>query len=118
MILPSSDGTFDLTPDMIQSLRLKYPHTDVDKELALIHLWLHRNPSRRWTRTLSGVEAWFKRVEAKQVQKGAKLHIVTTKQSAEWWATDATTIAYGERNGKPARPGETMADYRRRLRSA
>ncbi len=114
MRLPSADGEFDLTPDMIQSLRVKYPHVDVDRELAKINLWLHRNPSRRWSRMLLGIEKWIGKVEAKQRERGAKLHVVTN----DWWRTDAGTIAHGEKVGVLARPGEDMATYRRRLRSA
>lgn len=33
-----------------------------------------------------------------------------------WWESDAGTIAEGARQGKPARPGESLADYRGRLR--
>ena len=33
-----------------------------------------------------------------------------------WWESEAGTIAEGARQGKPARPGESMADYRGRLR--
>ncbi len=33
-----------------------------------------------------------------------------------WWESEAGTIAEGARQGKPARPGESFADYRGRLR--
>jgi len=118
MILLSSDGEFNLTEDMIQSLRLKFPHVDVDRELAGIHLWLHRNPSRRWKYPLRGIEKCLKKKEAKARANGAKLHIVTSKQAEKWWETEEATVAYAEKIGMPARPGETFAAWRKRLRAA
>jgi len=106
MNLPSADGEFNLTPDMIESLRVKYPRTDIDRELAKIHLWLHRNPSRRWSRMLSGIEKWLSKVETRQRERGAKLHVVTN----DWWRTDAGTIAHGEKIGIQARPGGRYGD--------
>jgi hypothetical protein len=36
----------------------------------------------------------------------------------EWWKSDEATIAKGKELNLPARPGETMQDYRARLREA
>jgi hypothetical protein len=35
-----------------------------------------------------------------------------------WWTSDETTLQHGKDRGVEPRPGETMADYRRRLRAA
>lgn len=35
-----------------------------------------------------------------------------------WWTTDEATLQYGKDRGMEPRPGESMAEYRRRLKAA
>ena len=43
MKIPLRDGSeFDLDP-FKDGLRAKFPHVDLERELALLHLWLGKN---------------------------------------------------------------------------
>jgi hypothetical protein len=39
-------------------------------------------------------------------------------KQAPWYSTDQATLGYGNKKGLPPRPGESMAQYRDRLRAA
>lgn len=41
-----------------------------------------------------------------------------TEKVVKWWESDQLTLAYGNQKGMRPRPGETMQEYRARLRAA
>ena len=43
---------------------------------------------------------------------------VAPKIVSAWWSSDEATLQHGQQLGVPAKPGETMANYRARLRAA
>lgn len=126
----AQEGEFELDPELVRSLVSTYPSVNVRRELERMFLWTLKNPSRRWGNPLRGIEAWLKR-EAKKIAarkesekqqtkrtEVAYLRGVPTKGQAPWWASDEGTMAYGRERGIPAKPGETMANYRQRLKGA
>ncbi len=40
------------------------------------------------------------------------------QKTVPWWTTDQATLAYGNQKSMRPRPGESMGDYRARLRAA
>lgn len=42
----------------------------------------------------------------------------TQKTAVAWWTSDEATIEYGNKRGLPPRRGESIFDYRARLRGA
>lgn len=40
------------------------------------------------------------------------------QKTVAWWSNDQDTLAYGNQKGLRPRPGESMGDYRSRLRAA
>ena len=127
----AQEGEFELAPELVRSLAATYQSVNVRRELERMHLWTLKNPSRRWSNPLRGIEAWLKREarkiaarkesERQQVKRTEVSYLkgVPTKSSdPPWWATDEGTLQHGQRLGVPAKPGETMANYRARLRAA
>ena len=43
---------------------------------------------------------------------------IKPKVTLAWWSSDQGTLDYGAKVGVPAKPGETMANYRQRLKGA
>ena len=127
----AQEGEFELAPELVRSLAATYQSVNVRRELERMHLWTLKNPSRRWSNPLRGIEAWLKREarkiaarkesERQQVKRTEVSYLkgVPTKSSdPPWWATDEGTLKRGREVGVPAKPGETMANYRARLRAA
>ena len=61
MILLGREGEYELSAQTVDALRLAYADKAVDRELALMHLWLLSNPARRPVKMLTFVKAWLKR---------------------------------------------------------
>lgn len=127
----AQEGEFELDPELVRSLCSTYPAVNVRRELERMHLWTLKNPSRRWTNPLRGIEAWLKRTQAtvlkaketerqwRKSQESAYLRgVKTTGVSTAWWSSDEATLEYGRKKGVNPRPGESMPDYRARLRAA
>ena len=72
MILLSRSGEFEISEQTVNALRLAYPDKQVDRELALMHLWLLSNPARRPVKMLTFVKAWLKRAKAYNPTKEAR----------------------------------------------
>jgi hypothetical protein len=125
----AQEGEFELDPELVRSLVATYPAVNVRRELERMYLWSLKNPSRRWANPLRGIEAWLKRaskavLEAKAKQKnstrqnqalyaqGARTRTIVTDA---WWTSEEATMRKARELGMPARPGESMADWRRRL---
>ena len=72
MILLGKVGEFELTAQTVDALRLAYADKQVDRELALMHLWLLSNPARRPVKVLTFVKAWLKRARAYNPTKEAR----------------------------------------------
>jgi hypothetical protein len=51
------------------------------------------------------------------VRRNAK-RVATKVAAPAWWTTESATLAHGEARGLPPRRGETMDQYRARLRNA
>lgn len=61
MNLSLRDSEYELSPDDIAGLRAKYPRADIERELALAHLWLQRNKSRRPANVWRFLDAWLRK---------------------------------------------------------
>lgn len=127
----AQDGEFELAPELVRSLAATYPTVNVRRELERMFLWTLKNPARRWEKPLRGIEAWLKRearrvAERKETERQEKKRteqrylsgVKTSGVSTAWWSSDEATLAYGREKGVPAKPGETMANYRARLKGA
>ena len=127
----AQDGEFELTPELVRALVATYPSVNVRRELERMYLWTLKNAARRWTNPVRGIEAWLKREarkiaarkesERQQVKRTEVSYLkgVPTKSSdPPWWATDEGTLTYGRQKGVNPKLGETMANYRQRLRAA
>lgn len=101
------DGTeFDLAP-FIDGFKARHPHVqDMSAELAKMHLWLARNPSRQPVSPYRFVDNWMKKIKPKP----AKLHIVGSSMS------EPEMLAAGQRIGISPAPGESWAQFGRRLK--
>ena len=72
MILLGREGEYELSEQTIAALRYAYPDKNVDRELALMHLWLLSNAARRPVLLLKFVKAWLKRAKAYNPTKEAR----------------------------------------------
>ena len=97
----------ELSTDVIRGLELRYPQVIVRDQLALMALWLEKNPARRPKRVIRFVENWLK-------SASPRLRSVP-KQVSAWWTTEAGTLEQGRLMGLSARPGEDMAQFRGRI---
>lgn len=101
-------GTYELSEEIITGLCLRYPNVNVREQLALMALWLAKNPSRAPKRPIRFVENWLKK-------STPKLRAVP-KIVPAWWQSDSDTLKQGELVGVKPRPGEEMHEYRKRIR--
>ena len=106
MKIPLRNGQeFDLDP-FIAGFKAKYPHiTDMDAELAKMHLWLYRNPARHPMKPCVFVDNWMRKLKPKQVQ----LRSVGGKM------TESELLNWARELGTQARPGEGWPQLAKRL---
>ena len=97
----------ELSTEVIRGLELRYPQVKVADELALMALWLAKNPSQRPKRVIRFVENWLKKSRP-------RLRAVP-KQVSAWWTSEAGTMEQARLLGLSARPGEDMAQFRKRI---
>lgn len=97
----------ELEPEVLRGLELRYPQVAVKDQIALMALWLAKNPARRPKRVLRFVETWLRK-------STPKLRAVP-KQVAAWWTSEAGTMEQARLLGLSARPGEDMAQFRKRI---
>lgn len=74
MILPTAGGPFDVTAEIRAGLYVRYRGVDVQNELALMALWLAKNPASLPLKPLRFVENWLKKSQNKggaATRKGA-----------------------------------------------
>ena len=107
MRIPSADGEYELSDELIQGLSLRYPNANVRDQLSLMALWLAKNPARRPKRVIRFVETWLKRASP-------KLRAVP-KVIPAWWQSDEGTMRQAELLGMRAKPGEEMRQFRERI---
>jgi len=107
MILSGADSEIDMTPDLIEGLKLRHPQIDVQAELYKIHLWLTRYPARRPKMLFRFIDNWCKKVKIKPV----KIHLVNGKM------TESEILALGKQKGMEPRPGESYEKFLQRLRA-
>lgn len=125
------EGEFELDPELVRSLVATYPAVNVRRELERMHLWTLKNPARRWSNPIRGIEAWLKKAskaaaqrkenekqQAKRTEKQYLQGVKTSGVSTAWWASDEGTLQRGRQMSIYPRPGESMSDYRTRLRNA
>lgn len=98
---------YELTPDLIRALQIRFPLADVEREILLANLWLAKNPSRRPARPLRFVENWLKKASPKAPMIDMK--------RARWWATEQATLEMGKSVGVNPRGNETWAELRSRI---
>jgi hypothetical protein len=108
MKIPLKDGsTFDLTP-YLAGFKARHPHiADWPAELAKMHLWLARNPSRRPASPYRFVDNWCKKVKFVPV----KLRIVEGRMSEQ------ELLALGTKLGIKAYPGESWTAFAGRIQA-
>lgn len=105
MKIPLRNGAeFDLAP-FINGYKAKYPHVDMQRELALMHLWLARNPAKWPLKPFRFVDNWLSKLKPKMVKL----------QLAHGNLPEHEVIALAARLGTQARPGESYAQLARRL---
>ena len=97
----------EITDEVIDGLKLRYPNTNVRDELSLMALWLAKNPSRRPKRVMRFVETWLKKATPKIKAVPAKV--------PGWWTSDDGTMKQAAILGLRARPGEEMREFRERI---
>lgn len=128
----AQDGEFELTPELVQGLAAQYPAVNVRTELHKMFLWSYKqSPRKRWRNALRGIEAWLKKESARAIAKKESARqqskrtevaylqgVKTTGVSTAWWSSEEGTLAYGRSKGLSPRAGESMSDYRARLRAA
>lgn len=128
----AQDGEFELTPELVRGLAAQYPSVNVRRELERMFLWSYKaSPRKRWRNALRGIEAWLKkeagRIAAKkeserQQTKRTEVQylqgVKTAGVSTAWWSSESGTLEYGRSKGMLPRAGESMSEYRARLRAA
>lgn len=114
MRLPTSEGHLDLSPDHIEAFAKKYPYTDVRAEFGRMLIWLEKNPSGRWKLPWRGIEKWLAKAETKNRARGVSRK--TAIEIEAWWTSDSSTLKKGAELGLAPRPGESMAQFRDRVR--
>ena len=105
MILPAHSADFNLTADLINGLRVKYPHLDVQSELYKANLWLAKNPASRPKLMLRFLEKWLSRAKPKMV----KIHLVNGKM------TEPEILELARRLNVEPLPGEPWEKFGCRL---
>ncbi len=108
MKLPAHQEEFDLTEDLLNGFKAKYPQLDVMSEVYKINLWLHKNPARRPKLMLRFIEKWLGKVKPKDV----KLHVVGGKMSEQ------ELLNLGRKHGMEPKVGESWDAFNRRLMGA
>lgn len=103
-------GEHEISEEVIAGLCLRYPNTNVRDQLALMALWVAKNPSRAPKRVLRFVETWLKR-------SSPKLRAVP-KIVPAWWQSDEGTMAQARLLGMSAKRGEEMRQFRERVAAA
>lgn len=102
-----ANGEFDITDQMITAWKANFAGIDIDAELAQMHLWLAKNPSRRPNvYPLRFVERWLKKCKPKK----SHMHIVQGRMSEHDMLTE------GRKLGLEPRAGEGWEQFGRRLR--
>jgi hypothetical protein len=101
-------GNTEIDIAVIKGLSLRYPNTNVEEQMALMALWLAKNPSREPKRPIRFIENWLKKASP-------KLRAVP-KIVPCWWQSDGGTLEQARMVGLSARPGEEMGQFRERIR--
>jgi hypothetical protein len=108
MKLPTRDGEFDLTDDMIAALAIRFPAVDAREQCLLAYWWLMRCPARRPVNMPRFIENWIKKAKP----KSAKPRLVSNQMS------ERDIDELGRKLNIPARAGENYPSYLRRLLAA
>ena len=118
MKIPTKDGYFEVDNEMLSALKKVYAYTDVVLELSKMIVRFESKPARRWkTRTfMVGATKWLKKENEQAKINGGRIR--QPKIMDAWWTSDPSTLHHGESIGIKPRPGETMAQYRDRLKAA
>jgi hypothetical protein len=101
-------GVIELSTDTVNALKTKFRGVNVDEELAKLHLWLLKNPSRRPKRYIRFIESWLSRSPRKEMPR-----VVSS-----WWTTEHGTMEQAQRCGVMPRAGEDWPRLRERIRQA
>ena len=109
MRLHGRDGEVEVDADMVVALKSKWRTRNVEAELAKMHLYLVRYPTRRPKLIWRFVDNWLKKAPA-------TVRPLTLVDA--WWATDERTIQQGHALGLSARAGESMQQFRDRISAA
>ena len=107
MRIATKSGEYEIQPDIIRALQIRFPAANVERELLLCALWLEKNPARRPRKALRFVENWMKKVSPKAPMIDIK--------RAQWWASESATTQMAESLGMKARGNETWAEFRARI---
>lgn len=100
-------GNAEISDEIIAGLSLRYPNTNVRDQLALMALWLAKNPARNPKRPLRFIETWLKK-------SSPRLKAVP-KIVPAWWQSDEGTAKQAALLGLTAKRGEEMHEFRRRI---
>lgn len=107
MKLSGKTGEVELSTDTIAALKARFPTKNVERELALAHLWLLKNPSSRPVRMIRFLENWLRKADS--VIRPDPVVV------AAWWVSDERTLNQGRALGLEPRPGESMPAFRDRI---
>ena len=97
----------EIPDEVVRGLELRYPQVNVRDQISLMALWLSKNPSRRPKLVIRFVETWLR--------KSTPRLKAVPKQVAAWWTSEAGTMEQARLLGMSARPGEDMAQFRKRI---
>ena len=105
--IPLKDGSdYELSTDTVRALQIRFPHAQVEREVLLAGYWLEKHPRRRPTRPLQFLENWL----SKASPKAAMIQV------DKWWETEQGTLDKAFVLDIKARPNETWAELRARIR--
>lgn len=109
MWLSTARGAEEISETTISALQTKWPTKNVRSELDRAHLWLLRNAASRPANVWRFIDNWLRKCP--DVRKPQPTIVEA------WWTTEARTINYARSLGMEARPGESMEQFRDRIRS-
>jgi hypothetical protein len=107
MILPTKSGPLELSESLIAALCVKWPTKQVDRELSLMLLYLERRKAMRPVNGWRFIDNWLKK---------SPDVVAPLPRVAAWWATEQRTLNQGAGLGMTPRPGESIHEYRERIR--
>lgn len=68
MRILTKDGEYEIAPDLVQAYKVAHPSIDVDRQFALMRIWLESNKAGRPKNPVRFVQSWFRRCKTSRFQ--------------------------------------------------